>query len=438
MLLINDISLTMQPFLFGRAIMEEETFYTQPDEKFYSQPDDVITQLYKTHSLEDASAKVREQLDQLDNITLNIAVTGMTGTGKSTFVNALRGLGSDDPGAAPTGVTETTMTNSMYPHPTMINVRIWDLPGIGSPKFKAKKYLREVKLDTFDFFIILTADRFKENDIMLAKAIRKKNKLFYFVRTKIDNDIRTQQHRAHFNEQVILKTIREDCEQNLRVVGGPKVFLISSLNLDKYDFQQLVATLEYELPENKRLALIHSIPLCSLEVLERKMQYFNKMIWLSAFAAGAAGVTFTLCPLPGATVGCDLGILLAFFQKVYQSFGLDDLSLYRLADRVNKPVERLKLAKKSRFASGVNPTVVMEYFEKPLLKAAMATVSVLNALWIAGFLPAGGISVAAVHCVLKKGLAEIEEDAVRVLQASDLVQCEGMSETHLKVVTKEN
>lgn len=212
--------------------------------------------------------------------------------------------------------------------------------------------------------------------------------------------------------------------------------MISSLNLDKYDFQQLIANLEYELPEKKRIALINSIPLCSLVVLEMKKLYFNKMICLSAFAAGAAGVTFTLIPLPGATVGCDFGILLAFFQKVYQSFGLDDLSLHRLADRVNKPVEHLKLAKQSRFASGDNPSVVMEYFEKPLLKATMATVSVLNALWLAGSLPAGGISVAAVHCVLKKGLAAMAEDVVRVLQASDLVQCEGMFETHLQVVRK--
>lgn len=415
-----------------------EPSYEQPDEMFDIKPDDVITQLYKTHSSEDASAKVRQQLDQMDNVTLNIAVTGMTGTGKSTFVNALRGLGSDDVGAAPTGVTETTMTNCVYSHPTMANVRIWDLPGIGSPKFKAKKYLKEVKLHTFDFFILLTADRFKENDIMLAKAIKKKDKLFYFVRTKIDNDIRTQQNRVHFNEQVMLKNIREDCEQNLKEVRGSKVFLISSLNLNKYDFQQLIATLEYELPENKRHALIHSVPLCSLDVLEKKKAYFNKMIWLSAFAAGAAGVTFTVVPLPGATMGCDFGILLTFFQKVYQAFGLDDLSLHRLADRINKPVEHLKLAKKSRFAIGVSRSVVMEYFEMPPLKAAMATVSVLNALGVAGSLPAGGISVAAVRCVLKQGLAEMAEDAVRVLQASDLVQCEAMSETPLKVVEKRN
>lgn len=411
--------------------MENEPVYVDPDEILYVDPDAEITHLYQNKGPDEATAKVKEQLNHLDNITLNIAITGMTGTGKSTFVNAIRGLGSDDMGAAPTGVTETTMINNMYPHPTMPNVRIWDLPGIGSPKFKAKKYLKDVKLDTFDFFIILTADRFKENDIMLAKAIKKKKKLFYFVRTKIDNDVRTQQHRAKFDEQTMLKTVREDCERNLVIVGSPKVFLISSYNLESYDFKSLIATLEDELPENKKRALIQSLPLCSLEVLEKKKKYFKKMIWLSSFGAGALSVALT--PIPGCSAGCDLGILMTFFQQVYESFGLDELSLHRLAARVNKPVEPLRSAKKSRFAYGVTRAVVLQYLESPNIKAAMATVTALSVLLLVGSLPAGGISVAVVHNLLHRGLAELEMDAKEVLKASDLLLCKGIHDTFLKV-----
>ena len=59
-------------------------------------------------TLERAIAKAREMVDRLDHVTLNIAVTGETGAGKSSFVNAIRGLQDPDEGAAPTGVTETT------------------------------------------------------------------------------------------------------------------------------------------------------------------------------------------------------------------------------------------------------------------------------------------------------------------------------------------
>uniref|UniRef100_A0A8C1NI75 IRG-type G domain-containing protein n=1 Tax=Cyprinus carpio TaxID=7962 RepID=A0A8C1NI75_CYPCA len=198
-------------------------------------------------------------LKELENVTLNIAVTGMTGAGKSSFVNALRGLPNDDKDAAPTGI-ETTMMPNMYPHPSMPNVKIWDLPGIGSPKFRAKKYLKDVNFHMYDFFLIVTSERFKENDVELARAIMKSKKLFYFIRTKIDNDIHAESHKRNFDERMLLENIREDCKVNLLRVGIPKIFLVSSFNLEKYDFQKLINTLEDELSENKKFALIQSLP----------------------------------------------------------------------------------------------------------------------------------------------------------------------------------
>ncbi len=75
--------------------------------------------------------RLKSKLKELENVTLNIAITGMTGAGKSSFVNSLRGLPNDNKDSAPTGTTETTMKPNMYPHPSMPNVKIWDLPGIG-------------------------------------------------------------------------------------------------------------------------------------------------------------------------------------------------------------------------------------------------------------------------------------------------------------------
>ncbi|XP_052474399.1 interferon-inducible GTPase 5-like [Carassius gibelio] len=361
------------------------------------------------------SNKLKSKLTEFENVTLNIAITGMTGAGKSSFVNALRGLPNDDKNAAPTGTTETTMKPNMYPHPSMPNVKIWDLPGIGSPKFRAKRYLKEVNFHTYDFFLIVTSERFKENDIELARAIMKSKKLFYFIRTKIDNDIRAESHKRNFDERMLLENIREDCKANLLKVGIPRIFLVSSFNLEKYDFQKLINTLEDELPENKKFALIQSLPVYSLEALTKKITYYKKLIWLNAFAAGVGAIA----PIPGLSLACDYGIIKNFFQQVFLGFGLSNQALESLSERVNKPVEQLKAAKKSRFKDGSTEDIVIDMLSKPTI-AITKTLGTILALLPGGALPAGGTAVASVHYLLNMGLNEMAEDTKNVLAVSQL------------------
>ncbi|KAG9334626.1 hypothetical protein JZ751_007449 [Albula glossodonta] len=225
----------------------------------------------------------------LDNVTLNIAVTGYAGSGKSSLVNAIRGVGNGEPGYN-TDVTETTMNPTMYPHPTMPNVKLWDLPGIGTPTFRANDYLQIVEFDRYDFFMIVSSVRFVENDLMLATEIQRRKKLFYFVRSKIDLDVQAEQRRPNANVPKRLDDIRRECESNLRNIRRPKVFLMSSFELEHYDFQELIQTLENDLPEHKRNALLLSLPVYSSEILRRKVAMFQNLAWAASTASAAAAV----------------------------------------------------------------------------------------------------------------------------------------------------
>ncbi len=365
-------------------------------------------------TLEKATAKAKETFDQLMNVSLNIAVTGKTGSGKSSFINAIRGLNDEDDGAAPTGVTETTMELTIYEHPAVPNVKIWDLPGIGSPNFKASKYLKDVKFHTYDFFIILNSERFMENDVMLAKEIKKQKKNFYFVRSKIDNDISAEQRKKGFDEQNVLNKIRKDCQKNLKELGDPKVFLISSIELEKYDFEKFQNTLEEELPVHKRSALLQAWPVCSAESLEKKIRMFKGLIWAASLASAGVAVI----PVPGVSAACDASIVIIFLTRCYYAFGLDDGSLKRLSEKVNKPL--LEHVAKSKFASAIREKA-MARLQVSVTLATLATIEyVASLLPGVGSVAAAGISFGTTYYLLREGLNELVDIARKIRKEAEL------------------
>lgn len=166
-----------------------------------------------------AVAKIQEYLHKEKNTPLNIGITGESGSGKSTFVNVFRGIDHEDERAAPTGCVETTMEVTSYPHPNYPNVTFWDLPGIGTMKFPADEYLKRVGFEKFDFFIIISSTRFRENDVKLAQEIQKMGKKFYFVRSKIDNDLQNEKKsKRKFDAEKTLAQIRENSIQGMTYV----------------------------------------------------------------------------------------------------------------------------------------------------------------------------------------------------------------------------
>ncbi|XP_063077004.1 interferon-inducible GTPase 5-like [Engraulis encrasicolus] len=356
-----------------------------------------------------AKAKAKKTVDK---VVLNIAVTGETGVGKSSFLNAIRGVERGDEGWAPTGVIETTMEPKEYAHPTMPNVKIWDLPGIGSPSFEAKAYLKKIHFEKHDFFIIVSAERFKENDLKLANEIKKKKKNFYFVRSKIDDDVRNESEDGGGTEEEILLKIRKDCEDNLRDLGGAPVFLITSNDLSKFDFQNLVDTLKRELPGEKMDALIQGLPVFSKQSLDWKYQAFNKTIRHVSAMSGIVGAA----PVPGLSFALDTVMVLSFLTGVYRSFGLHDKALERLSEKVGKPI--LEEVKKSELIQGIGKSMLTSSMQPKLLASAAA--NVLSLIPVVGNIAAATLSYKTTRAVLQEGLDELYGVAKKVQGMAEL------------------
>uniref|UniRef100_A0A8C6S8P1 IRG-type G domain-containing protein n=1 Tax=Neogobius melanostomus TaxID=47308 RepID=A0A8C6S8P1_9GOBI len=305
-----------------------------------------------------------DYLNQLKKFHLNIAITGESGSGKSTLVNALRGIRNNTEGAAKTGATETTMKPTEYIHPQNKKIRIWDLPGIGTTNFTADKYLKYVGFEKYDFFIIVSSDRFRENDAKLAKEIQKMNKKFYFVRSKIDHNIQDEKEcDPDFNEENLLKLIRDNCTKELQKLGfeSPKVFLVSGVRLHLYEIKDLWKTLQEELPKLQRNALLLALPNISTDVIEQKKQTLETKI-ISFTVASVAGAAV---PVPGVSDCFNLGIITAFTVHCAVSLGLTPKSLQKLSDVSGVSLRDLRAELKSPLAGvKITPALVLKVLSR--------------------------------------------------------------------------
>ena len=96
---------------------------------------------------------------QYDPEKLHFAVCGSSGSGKSSLVNAFRGLKNNSRQAAPTGVVETTMAITRYPEPRKelpYNRLVWfDCPGAGTLEIPGWQYFNQQGLFIFDVIVLV-------------------------------------------------------------------------------------------------------------------------------------------------------------------------------------------------------------------------------------------------------------------------------------------
>ena len=96
---------------------------------------------------------------QYDPEKLHFAVCGSSGSGKSSLINAFRGLKNNSRQAAPTGVVETTKAITRYPEPRQelpYKRLVWfDCPGAGTLEIPGWQYFNQQGLFIFDIIVLV-------------------------------------------------------------------------------------------------------------------------------------------------------------------------------------------------------------------------------------------------------------------------------------------
>ena len=112
--------------------------------------------------------RCREKVKQFEQTEVKCGIIGPSGSGKSSLINAIAGEK-----VARLGVVETTNEPQKISHKGLIFV---DLPGCGTKKWPKASYMKRLDLLTYDCFLLVTADRFTENDIFLFRELSKRSK----------------------------------------------------------------------------------------------------------------------------------------------------------------------------------------------------------------------------------------------------------------------
>ncbi|XP_027713989.1 interferon-inducible GTPase 5-like [Vombatus ursinus] len=361
-----------------------------------------------------AASRLRERLGSAESGRLEVGVTGESGAGKSSLINALRGIGAEDPGAARTGVIETTTQATPYPHPQLPELVLWDLPGAGSPGCPADKYLKQVDFARYNFFLLVSPRRCGTVETRLATEILRQGKKFYFIRTKVDEDLAASrtQRPSGYSESAVLQEIRDHCAERLRAAGvqDPRIFLVSNLSPARYDFPLLVATWERELPAHRRHAGLLSLPDISLQALQKKKDALQEQVLKTALVSGV----IQALPVPGLAAAYDDALLIRSLRGYHRSFGLDDDSLARLAEQVGKQAGDLRSVIRSPLATEVSPEAVLRMYAQSSDGAMRVARAFEKGIPVFGTLVAGGISFGTVYTMLQGCLNEMAEDAQRV------------------------
>jgi GTP-binding protein EngB required for normal cell division len=122
---------------------------------------------------------------------LHFAVVGSSGVGKSSFINAVRGVSNNHAIAARTGIVDCTPQVTRYPDPRPNSRIIWyDVPGAGTPDVPDWHYFNALGLYIFDCIIVLIDNRVLDSDLAIIRACQQFiNIEVFIVRSKSDQHI---------------------------------------------------------------------------------------------------------------------------------------------------------------------------------------------------------------------------------------------------------
>lgn len=305
-----------------KSITAGESFYTSQN-SFSPEVIEKVGKAVAEGDLQKVIYTVKDEMQSKSRYTVKIAVTGDSGNGMSSFVNALRLIGHEEVDSAPTGVVRTTQKPARYSSSHFPYVELWDLPGTGVTAQSMESYLDEMQVSAYDLIIIIASEQFSSNHVKLAEAMQRMRKRFYVVWTKLDRDIST----STFPEPQLLQSIQKNIRENLQKaqVRDPPIFLVSCFSPSFHDFPDLRNTLQKDIFNIRYRDPLETLSQVCDKCINNKALSLKEDPMFTKHLEAAVSPRYDIA---------DLERSLDTYQKL---FGVDDESLRRVAQSTGRP-----------------------------------------------------------------------------------------------------
>jgi len=356
-------------------------------------------------SLNQILEKLESNYKHYKNAKVKIAITGQSGNGKSSIINALF-----EKKMAEVGSTETTMEIKSYIHN---GTELFDLPGCGTPNFPKDNYVDKCELRTYDAAIIVTANRFLENDLWLIEEMSRLGKPVYVVRSKMDEAVRNEKRDNNLTEQDVFQKVLLDLEVNLKSVPVKGIYLISSVERNKWDFNKLFEDIANNLSDMQKKRFYSDVAILNETALQKKREIAIDIINYRAIVAAINGVN----PIPGVDVAVDVAILLNLSKEIQDIYGLNEEHAKSLEKRIGDSIVITKI--KNNIASFASKFLIKEGILILLKRfgTSLAAKEVIKYIPFLGQAIAAGIGYKLTRSFGEELLDDAENIARQVLEA---------------------
>ncbi len=353
-------------------------------------------------SPQDVPEKLRALRDQFEHATVRLGIIGESGSGKSSLINAVVGRT-----VAPVGaLVETTQEPQEVP---VEGLTLVDLPGCGTPTWPKDTYVQRLKLlESYDGFILVTANRLKECDALLySRLAREAKKPFFVVRSHFD--LAVAAHGDAEARAVITPYIR----RQLQAGETTPVYLVSSVGTQHYDLERLILDIRRALPEWKQVRFMLAAHAYGRDSLARKREAAERVVGVYAGLAAANALN----PIPGLDVSLDVGILAALARHVISAYGLRPEQIEALKKQAN--TRMVVVRGLHEIAERFGPYLTEKFIITALRRAGTEVAVMSTAKWVpfVGTLLSAGLGYKLAYGFGEKLIDECEEAAKEVLTA---------------------